>query len=89
MSAFSGIGGQISGFSRKLFTFHWLFTSTMPNDFDSSFGTGAPAQAHLKKKFLVTTGVSLLVWLLVYSLITSEIINFRELSKQMILEDNR
>jgi predicted secreted protein len=50
-------------------------------------GSGAPIRPHLKKKFLITTGISLLVWVLVAGLVHAGIIDFRGMSRQMIEED--
>lgn len=54
---------------------------------DEHQGSGAPAKPYIKEKFLITTGISFLVWLLVYVLVNANFINFRELSMQMIQED--
>jgi predicted secreted protein len=51
-------------------------------------GSGAPANPDLKKKFLITTGVSCLVWLFVYGAVTSGMINFRDVSMKMIEENH-
>lgn len=50
-------------------------------------GHGAPANPRLMQKFLVTTGISFLLWLLVYYLIVSDIIDFRALSFEMMEKD--
>ena len=56
---------------------------------DLQAGTGAPVNPALKKKFLITTGISLLVWMLVYGVIKADFIDFRALSHQMVEEDSR
>lgn len=56
---------------------------------DMETGSGAPVNANIKKKFLITTGISLLVWLLVYGLIQANLIDYRAISKQMVEEDTR
>lgn len=44
---------------------------------------GTPHMPHLKRKLLVTTGISVVVWLMIYALIESDIISFRELAEAM------
>ncbi|MGB4106643.1 MAG: DUF1467 family protein [Alphaproteobacteria bacterium] len=56
---------------------------------DMEIGSGAPINPGLRKKFLITTGISLLLWLLVYGLVQAEVIDFRAISKQMLEEDMR
>ncbi|MCE7886001.1 MAG: DUF1467 family protein [Alphaproteobacteria bacterium PRO2] len=56
---------------------------------DMETGSGAPVNPNIKKKFLITTGISLLVWLLVYGLIQANLIDYRAISKQMVEEDTR
>ena len=52
-------------------------------------GSRAPVNPRIRKKFLITTGISLLVWLLVYGLIQANLIDYRAISKQMVEEDTR
>ena len=44
---------------------------------------GAPANPHIKYKAIVTTLVSAVVWLVVYALIKSNVISFREMVQGM------
>jgi len=44
---------------------------------------GAPETPHLKKKFIITTLLSALIWLIIYMLIEIDIISFRDLARQM------
>ncbi|MCB1532406.1 MAG: DUF1467 family protein [Alphaproteobacteria bacterium] len=48
---------------------------------------GMPNDPHLKKKLLIITGVSIVIWLLIYLLIDSDIISFREMAKSLALQD--
>ncbi len=48
---------------------------------------GAPKKANIKRKFLITTGVSIIIWLIIFALIKMDIVSFREIADQMILED--
>lgn len=45
--------------------------------------TGRPNDPKLKQKFLATTALSVLIWLLVYALIEADIISFREMAKSL------
>jgi predicted secreted protein len=56
---------------------------------DTAHGTGAPVHPHLKRKFLATTILSALVWLVVALLMHMHLIDFRAISMGMIAEDTR
>ena len=47
----------------------------------------APINPNIKKKFLFTTLLSVVIWIIIYVLIDIEIINFREISMMMKEED--
>ena len=44
---------------------------------------GAPEAPRLKTKFIITTILSLVLWLIVYILVEIDIISFRDLARQM------
>lgn len=50
--------------------------------------TSAPAKPHLKLKFLVTSGISAIIWLVVYLLVTHDVIDFRSIAAAMMQEDS-
>ena len=50
--------------------------------------TGKPVIAGMKKKFIWTTIVSIVIWGIVFALIESDIISFREMANAMIEEDH-
>ena len=50
---------------------------------DKGHVTSAPANPRLKQKFLVTTVISVILWLLVYVLIEIGIIDFYTIARQM------
>lgn len=52
-------------------------------------GPGAPKNPQIKKKFILTTIISAIIWVVIYLLIYSEIINFYELADRMFKEDYR
>lgn len=48
---------------------------------------GAPDFPRLKKKFLVTTALSAALWVILYALVSADIIDFRQIAGGMIAED--
>lgn len=48
----------------------------------------APANPRILKKFLITTLLSLGVWLIIYGLIESNVISFHEMALQLAKEEN-
>ncbi|HOO82077.1 MAG TPA: DUF1467 family protein [Alphaproteobacteria bacterium] len=48
---------------------------------------GTPVKANLKRKFIWTTLVAMVVWGIVFVLIEAEIVSFREIANEMALED--
>ena len=48
---------------------------------------GKPVEANIKKKLIWTTIVSIVLWGMVFALIESELISFREMANAMIEED--
>ncbi|HRQ60201.1 MAG TPA: DUF1467 family protein [Alphaproteobacteria bacterium] len=55
-----------------------------PNEF---FGKSAPANPRIKQKFIITTVVSIVIWLVVFALVESEVISFREIAEQLAIQD--
>ncbi len=51
--------------------------------------TGKPEMPDIRRKFLITTGVSLVIWIGVYMAIKIDIIDFRAIARTMIEEDTR
>ena len=51
-----------------------------PDQIDQGHAPSAPARPRLRMKFLVTTGVAAVVWLLIFLVIESGIISFREMA---------
>ncbi|MEZ5813587.1 MAG: DUF1467 family protein [Alphaproteobacteria bacterium] len=49
---------------------------------------GKPVLAHMKKKFLWTSVFTVILWGLVFVLIESDVISFRDMAGQMIEEDH-
>lgn len=44
---------------------------------------GAPADPQLGRKALITTGISVVLWLIIFGLVKSDIISFREMAKNL------
>ena len=49
----------------------------------------APAKPRLALKFLVTTGVAAIIWLVIYLLIKIDVLDFYQLADEMIKEDTQ
>ncbi len=54
-----------------------------PDEPEPGMADSAPAQPRLALKFLVTTLVSGVVWLIVYAIIVSDLISFRDMVRDM------
>jgi len=50
--------------------------------------TGKPVFANMKKKFIWTTFVAFTIWVIVFALVESDMISFREMADVMIEEDH-
>lgn len=50
-------------------------------------GPGAPEKPYIKEKMLLTTGISIVLWLVVYFLIKANVIDFRMIADSMITQD--
>lgn len=48
---------------------------------------GAPENPHLKRKFIATTVVASVVWLILFILVKIELVDFRGIAMTMIEED--
>ncbi len=47
----------------------------------------APANPRIKQKFLITFIISTIIWLIIQTLIYLEVVDFYEISRQMVKED--
>lgn len=59
-----------------------------PAEHEKGHAASAPEKPRLVVKFMVTTLIAAIIWVGIYILIEIEIINFYDLSKQMIDRDN-
>lgn len=48
---------------------------------------GTPMQPNMKKVVLYTTLLTIVLWLIVYALVESDIISFARMAKQFAIED--
>ncbi len=48
---------------------------------------GIPVNARMKKKLVITTAVSIVLWLVVYAMIEADMIDFRAMSNVMMKQD--
>ena len=59
-----------------------------PDNIEAGRGTGAPENPHLKQKFLMTTFISAIIWIIIWVLIRVDIIDFNGIARHMMEEDN-
>lgn len=48
----------------------------------------APANPRIKQKFLITLGISTILWIIIFTLIQMEVVDFYEISREMVREDH-
>lgn len=63
------------------------FGVRQPDDHTVGHQAGAPVKTHLKRKILATTLLAAVLWLVVYSLIGMDVIDFRDAALAMKHED--
>jgi predicted secreted protein len=51
------------------------------------FGKSAPANPRIRKKFMVTTVLSIGIWLAVFALVESNVISFRDIAEGLARQD--
>lgn len=54
---------------------------------DGNVGSGAPENPKLLQKALITTGISGILWMVIYVLISSGAISFYDMAKEMEAQD--
>ncbi len=54
---------------------------------ETGMAGSAPANPRIKQKFLITFIISTIIWLIIQTLIYIEVIDFYEISRQMVKED--
>ncbi len=54
-----------------------------PDNPEPGHAPSAPAQPRLLKKFMITTIVSAVIWLVIYGVVESGLISFRDMARSM------
>lgn len=54
---------------------------------ETGMAGSAPANPRIKKKFLITFVISAVIWAIISILIHMDVIDFYEISRQMVVED--
>lgn len=81
--------GWFSGIVVYLLTWWTVFLMALPWGHKMHQGSveegirGAPEHPYLKQKFIATTLVSLVIWVIIYILVEVDIISFREMAGKM------
>ncbi len=78
--------GWFTGIVVFLITWWTLLFTVLPFGHERDTD-GTPKIANMKKKFVWTTFVSALVWIIIYLVIDAEIISFQDMAQKMIKED--
>ncbi len=58
-------------------------TQESPDEEGEYIAPGAPKNLNMKKKLIITTIISVVLWCIIYAIIVSEIVDFRLLSEQI------
>jgi len=82
MTVFSGIVVFTCIWWTVIFCVLPLGLSGQEQSTDNISAPGAPSDPQLKKKLILTTAISIVLWLLAYALIESGWIDWRELAEQ-------
>ncbi len=86
MNIFTGVVVYLLVFWTVLFTV--LPWGNHPKETpETGMAGSAPANPRIKKKFLITFVISIVVWGIIALLIHYEVIDFYEISRQMMAED--
>ena len=58
-----------------------------PAKTETGMAGSAPARPRIKQKFLICGGISAVIWVIIFALVQFEVINFYEMSREMVMED--
>ncbi len=87
MTIFTGIIVYLMIFWTALFVvLPW--GNRAPEEKEAGMAGSAPANPRIKQKFLITFVFSTILWGIIFTLIQMEVIDFYEISRQMVKEDN-
>ncbi len=79
--------GIVSGIVAFLLIWWTLLFTVLPFSLRRD-ETGKPDDPRIKEKFLITTGITVAVWCVIYLLISSNVISFYDMASEMIREDH-
>lgn len=54
---------------------------------EAGMAGSAPANPRIKQKFLITFGISTVLWIIIFLLVHFEVVDFYEISREMVRED--
>lgn len=63
------------------------FGNRLPEQVQMGNSTGAPENARIKQKFIITAVVAAVIWLVAFGLIQMDVIDFYDIGRQMSDED--
>ena len=63
--------------------------NAVPDTVETGHSTGAPANPRLKQKFIITAFLAAALWLLVFTLIKMDVIDFYDIARQMSAQDKK
>lgn len=86
MNVFTGIVVYLMIFWTLLFAI-LPWGNNAPHKIEEGMAGSAPENPRIKQKFMICAGLSVLIWLVIFLLIHFQVVDFFEMSRQMILED--
>jgi len=79
--------GWFTGIVVFLLTWWTLLFAVLPFGHKRDVDGTPILDSNIKKKFVWTTIVSVVVWCMIYLVVVSDIISFKEMAKEMLEED--
>lgn len=83
----------VAGIIIYLLTFWTLLFAILPwgnhtpEKLEKGMAGSAPARPRIKQKFLICAGLSAVIWVIIFALVQFEVIDFYEISREMVMED--
>lgn len=78
--------GWVAGIVVFLITWWVLLFTVLPFGHERD-EDGTPKLANLKKKFIWTTIITIVVWIVIYLVIDADLISFQDMAQEMFEED--
>jgi predicted secreted protein len=79
--------GFVSGIVTFLLIWWTLLFTVLPFSLRRD-ETGKPVDPQIGRKFLITTGISAVIWCVLYLLISMDVISFYDMATEMMKEDH-